>query len=164
MTESRLSIRWAVATDDAALLTLDQSAWTSEAGFPSMQTASRTTFFNERAIPDIHLVAELDGQLVGYLRLKDKYPFVEGAGILAINGFAVAPAARRLGVGKALLDAAEAEGKRRGARKLTLNVFDTNTAARRLYERQGYTIVGRARDEFLIDGRYVDDLSLAKVL
>jgi ribosomal protein S18 acetylase RimI-like enzyme len=164
VTDDHLTIRRAVETDDAALLALDLSAWTAESGFPSMSTGDREEFFNERCGPDAHLIAEYDGELVGYIRLQDKYPFVEGAGVLAVNGLAVAPSARRRGIGSALLDAVAAEGKRRGARKITLGVFATNTAAQRLYERHGYIVESRRTAEFLIGGHYIDDLGLAKFL
>jgi ribosomal protein S18 acetylase RimI-like enzyme len=164
VTADRLTIRRAVETDDAALLVLDLSAWTAESGFPSLANGDREKFFGERSGPDAHLIAEYDGELVGYVRLQDKYPFAEGAGVLAVNGLAVSPSARRLGIGSALLAAVTAEGKRRGARKVTLNVFATNTAAQRLYERHGYTVESRRTAEFLIDGRYIDDLGLAKFL
>ena len=164
LTIDRLSIRRAVETDDAALLALDLSAWTAESGFPSMTTGDRKKFFSERSGPDAYLIAEYEGELVGYVRLQDKYPFVEGAGVLAVNGLAVSPSARRLGIGSALLDAVAAEGKRRGARKITLCVFATNTAAQRLYERHGYIVESRRSAEFLIGGHYIDDLGLAKFL
>lgn len=164
VTDHRLTIRRAVETDDAALLALDLSAWTAESGFPSLTAGDRETFFSERNGPDGHLIAEYDGELVGYVRLQDKYPLIEGAGVLAVNGLAVSPKARRLGIGSALLDAVAAEGKRRGARKITLRVFATNTAAQRLYERHGYIVESRHTAEFLIDGHYIDDLGLAKFL
>lgn len=164
VTDDRLTIRRAVASDDAALLALDLSAWTAESGFPSMTAGDREGFFSERSRPDAHLIAEYDGELVGYIRLEDKYPFVEGAGVLAVNGLAISPSARRRGFGSALLDAVAAEGKRRGARKITLRVFATNTAALRLYERHGYIVESRHTAEFLIDGHYIDDLGLAKFL
>jgi ribosomal protein S18 acetylase RimI-like enzyme len=164
VTDDRLTIRRAVGTDDAALLAIDLSAWTAESGFPSFTTGEREEFFSDRSGPDAHLIAEYDGEVVGYIRLQDKYPFLEGAGVLAVNGLAVSPGARRLGIGSALLDAATAEGKRRGARKITLSVFATNTAAQRLYQRHGYIVESRRTAEFLIDGRYVDDLGMAKFL
>jgi ribosomal protein S18 acetylase RimI-like enzyme len=164
VTDDRLTIRRAVGTDDAALLAVDLSAWTAESGFPSLTTGDREEFFSERSGPDAHLIAEYDGELVGYVRLQDKYPSPEGAGVLAVNGLAVSPSARRLGIGSALLGAVTAEGKRRGARKVTLSVFATNTAAQRLYERHGYVVESRRTAEFLIEGRYIDDLGLAKFL
>lgn len=164
VTDNRVTVRRAVEADDAELLALDQASWDSDSGFPSFTTSAQVRFFSERSGPDAHLVAEHDGELVGYVRLQDKYPFVEGAGVLAVNGLAVAPKARRLGVGSALLEAVTAESRRRGARKISLNVFATNPAAQRLYERHGYVVEARRTAEFLIDGRYTDDLGLAKFL
>ena len=114
--------------------------------------------------PEAFIVAELDGRVVGYIRLQEKYPFPEGAGVLSINGLAVALNARGQGVGSVLMEAVAAEGRRRGARKIALHVHGVNTAARRLYERHGYVVEGTRPREFLIDGQYVDSLDLALML
>jgi RimJ/RimL family protein N-acetyltransferase len=45
-----------------------------------------------------------------------------------------------------------------------LHVLGSNRAAQALYERMGYVVEGRYREEFLIDGDYVDDVSLGKFL
>jgi len=50
----------------------------------------------------------------------------------------VAPGAEGGGIGRALLDAAEANARRHGAAAMTLHVIATNTRARGLYERCGY--------------------------
>lgn len=105
-----------------------------------------------------------DGVVLGYIRLQDKYPFPEGVGVLSVNGLAVAEKARGRGVGSILLTAAAEEAKRRGARKITLQVHSTNLTARRLYERHGYVLEGTHPREYLIEGRYVDSLDLAKFL
>jgi ribosomal protein S18 acetylase RimI-like enzyme len=102
--------------------------------------------------------------LVGYLRLQDKYPFPEGSGVLTINGLAVAHDARRLGVANALLEAATAEARSRGARKISLHVHSTNAPARRLYERHGYVLEGTHPNEFLIEGNFIAALDMAKTL
>ena len=47
---------------------------------------------------------------------------------------------RGKGYGRALLDAAEQEAAQRGSKAIGLNVFGTNTVARRLYESAGYEI------------------------
>ncbi len=163
MTDIRLTVRRAVESDDDALLEIDQTAWDATSGFPSYQQTAPDSFF-ARSGPEAHLVAEYDGEVVGYLRLQDKYPFPEGAGVLTINGLAVAHTNRGQGVATALLEAAAAEGKRRGARKISLHVHSTNTIARRLYERHGYVIEGTHPNEFLIDGTYIDALDMAKML
>ena len=78
--------------------------------------------------------------------------------------FTVAPADRRRGVASALLAAAEQHARDRGARKLSLRVLSTNETAMRLYERLGFQREGTLRDEFRIDGRFVDDVLMAKQL
>jgi ribosomal protein S18 acetylase RimI-like enzyme len=161
--DRQVTVRIAVEGDDAALLAIERSAWDASSGFPSYQDTLKDSFF-ERSGPEAHLVAEYNGALVGYLRLQDKYPFPEGAGVLTINGLAVAQEARRLGVASALLDAATAEGLRRGARKISLHVHSTNLPARTLYERHGYVLEGTHPNEFLIEGNYIAALDMAKTL
>lgn len=55
---------------------------------------------------------------------------------------ATAPEARRRGVGRALMDAAADEGRRRGATLVTLEVRRSNAAALALYRALGYRQVG----------------------
>jgi ribosomal protein S18 acetylase RimI-like enzyme len=81
--------------------------------------------------------------------------------VLEVSGIAVDPALRRRGVGRALVDAAIAEARARGARRLTLRVLAPNDGARRLYESAGFVVEGVQREEFLLDGSYVDDLLMA---
>jgi ribosomal protein S18 acetylase RimI-like enzyme len=161
--DHQVTVRRAVEEDDAALLTIEKISWDASSGFPSYQENLTDTFF-ARSGPEAHLVAEYDGEVVGYLRLQDKYPFPEGAGVLTINGLAVAPSARRLGAASALLEAAAAEGRRQGARKISLHVHSTNASARRLYERHGYVVEGAHPNEFLIEGALIAALDMAKTL
>ncbi|MDX6260674.1 MAG: hypothetical protein QOH84_2362 [Kribbellaceae bacterium] len=159
-----VTVRRAVEVDEAALLAIELTVWDASSGFPSMTPADKSSFFSERSGPADHLVAEDDGEVLGYIRLQEKYTFPEGDGVLSVNGLAVAKEARGRGIGAILLTAAADEGTRRGARKITLNVHGTNTVARRLYERHGYVVEGTHPREFLIDGQYVDKLTLAKDL
>ena len=77
----------------------------------------------------------------------------------------MAPTARRRGVATALLDAAVAEARRRGARKLLLRVLASNPGALALYRGYGFGIEGVLRAEFRIDdGSYTDDVVMARTL
>ncbi len=58
---------------------------------------------------------------------------------------AVAPQFRRQGVGEALVNALVASLKERGSRCLTLEVRDSNDAARALYAKLGFVEIGRRR-------------------
>ncbi|MEL6958900.1 MAG: GNAT family N-acetyltransferase [Pseudomonadota bacterium] len=55
-----------------------------------------------------------------------------------MDGIFVADAAQGQGVGTALLDAITDEAGRRGYREVRLDVIDSNTRARALYEREGF--------------------------
>jgi ribosomal-protein-alanine N-acetyltransferase len=74
---------------------------------------------------------------------------------------AVVPAARRAGLGRALLRAAEQEASTRGARTMFLEVAPGNAAAGALYAAAGYAEVGR-RPRYYPDGS--DALILARPL
>jgi ribosomal protein S18 acetylase RimI-like enzyme len=161
---AEVTVRRAVEADESALLAIELTVWDASSGFPSMTQPDKSEFFSERSGPEAHLVAEDDGEVLGYLRLQDKYTFPEGDGVLSINGVAVAKEAQGRGIGLILLTAATEEATRRGARKITLNVHGTNTVARRLYERHGYIVEGTHPREFLIEGQLVDKLTLAKFL
>ncbi len=73
------------------------------------------------------------------------------AGEAEILTFAVAPAARRQGLGRALLDAARAEAARRGATAMFLEVSRDNRAGRALYSAAGFSEVGW-RPRYYADG------------
>jgi GNAT superfamily N-acetyltransferase len=86
-------------------------------------------------------VAERDGAGpagVLYLETATDYFTQERHGHVAI--LVVSEAGEGHGVGRALLQAAEAWGVERGYRFLTLNVFGGNARARLLYERAGYAV------------------------
>ena len=59
------------------------------------------------------------------------------------------------------MSAARHEAIRRKARRITLRVLGTNTGAQALYLAHGYHIEGRLKDQFLLQGRYVDDIFMA---
>jgi len=159
-------VRPARVADQAALAELDALAWSADSGFPStMPTGTPdVTFFSASNPPEAHLVAELDGRVVGYIRLKPPTHLPENGHVMQVQGLAVRPDARRRGVAAGLLDAAEETLRGRGTRKLTLRVLSTNQAAICLYERQGFVREGTLLEEFCINGRYVDDVMMAKKL
>lgn len=84
-----------------------------------------------------------------------------------VNVFSVYVSAsyRSKGVGGKLLSAAiDWSIAQKGVRKLRLAVNIENQAARALYEKFGFEIVGQVRDEILVDGKYIDELIMEKYL
>ena len=87
----------------------------------------------------------------------------DAAALLERHGSDVRAIATRgeLGAGRALIDAAAAEARARGARRLTLRVLGPNAGARRLYESAGFVVEGIQHGEFVLEGREVDDVMMA---
>lgn len=157
-----LTVRAARAADDAPLLAIDLATWTPDVS-PAPVPADRTSFFEDQAL-DGFLVAEVDGVVAGYVSTHQDIPLPSHEHVLAINGLAVDPDMRGRGVGRGLVEAVVDLAQQRGFAKLTLRVLGPNTGARRLYERCGFVVEGVLRGEFLLDGRLVDDVLMARHL
>jgi ribosomal protein S18 acetylase RimI-like enzyme len=91
-------------------------------------------------------IAETNGNgLIGqcFVSLKRNRPeLADGIVRAYIYGFRVKPEYRNLGIGTCIMQAIEADLKKRGLQQVTLNVGKDNQHARRFYERQGYIVTG----------------------
>ncbi|EIE48710.1 GNAT family N-acetyltransferase [Salipiger aestuarii] len=91
----------------------------------------------------VTVATDPEGRRTGFIALEDGY----------VHALFIAPAHRRSGVGRALIDAA-----RRAQPRLDLWTFQSNTAARRFYESTGFVEIGRGdgsrNDEGLPDIHY----------
>ena len=137
----RHSIRAAVPAEVPALAALEQRSFAGD-------RMSARQYRRHVASPGaVVLVAHRGGLPVGsavvFLRV--------GSDLARLYSIAVDPAARGTGLGAALLAAAERAARRRGARRLRLEVRQDNPAAIRLYETRGYRRVG-ARAAYYEDG------------
>jgi len=84
------------------------------------------------------LIARADDVPVGLANCFTGFSTFAAAPLVNIHDMAVLPGHRGKGVGKALMDAVEAEALKRGACKITLEVLSGNEAAKALYEKCGY--------------------------
>jgi RimJ/RimL family protein N-acetyltransferase len=109
------------------------------------------------------LVAESENALVGRLSIaRDPHP---SSSHVADLGLMVAATHRRQGIGRALLDEAEAWARRAGVKKIELHVFPYNEGALALYEQTGYEREGYRRRHYRRpDGTLVDAILMAKLL
>ncbi|RSM39064.1 GNAT family N-acetyltransferase [Amycolatopsis balhimycina DSM 5908] len=158
-----ITIRAALADDEAVLAKLDERTWTPAVS-PAPPPQPGPPSFDDGTHPGDVLVAEHDGAVAGYVRLGEGFPIPAHRHVRVIGGLAVDPDRRRLGIARQLVDAAVAEARRRGARKVTLRVLGHNTGARRVYEQCGFVVEGVLRAEFRIDGHDVDDVLMARPL
>jgi L-amino acid N-acyltransferase YncA len=109
------------------------------------------------------IVAEVEGGIVGFARIG---PYSEREVYAGIGEHAVYVAgdARRLGVGKALLEALAGVGQEAGLYKLTSRIFATNTASIALHEAAGFTVVGVQRHHGRLDGVWRDCVLVERLL
>lgn len=163
MPDAQIRIRLATPADEPALSRLDHDTW-SYVHAVAPRPGPDEPFYRDHAGPGDHLVAELDGRLVGYLRLGFATPLASNVHVRQIRGLAVDEAARGKGVGRALIRAALERARALGARRVTLHVLAHNAAARALYAAEGFTVEGVLPEEFLLDGEYVDDVLMGQAL
>ncbi len=86
----------------------------------------------------IVLLAWSEGQAVGLVIAFEGFSTFACRPLINIHDLAVLPKFQCRGVGKALMAAVEAEAVRRGCCKLTLEVLENNSHARKLYEAVGF--------------------------
>jgi ElaA protein len=125
-----LEVRRAASADEVgAALALRRAVFCDEQGVP---LADELDGRDEEAV---HLVARAEGRVIGTCRL-----LIEPGATARLGRLAVAPEARRRGLGAALLGAAEEEARTLGARRIELAA---QVQARRLYSDRGYRTLGQ---------------------
>ncbi len=91
------------------------------------------------------LLAEHDGTAVGYALAQTVHriatPLTAARSTLVVDELGVAPSARRLGVGRALMDELDVLARELGLSRVELDVRAWNDAAARFYAAIGFTPV-----------------------
>ena len=86
------------------------------------------------------------------------------AGEATLLTIAVAPTARRLGLGRALVADFLAQSRQRQATTAFLEVAETNQAARALYAAAGFVPTGRRKGYYRATGQSVDAILMGRAL
>ncbi|HVP84639.1 MAG TPA: ribosomal protein S18-alanine N-acetyltransferase [Rhizomicrobium sp.] len=113
--------------------------------------------WDERALKDLvatgarTLLAEQDGRFAGFILFRTVSDESE------ILTLAVAPEARRSGMGRALVTQAAQQAARAGATRLFLEVGANNAAARALYAGLGFTPAGQRKGYYSTPGAPPED-------
>ncbi len=117
------------------------------AAFPESRPWSAEEFSTLMARPETILVEARDGFAIGRLLFEE-------AELLSL---AVAPAARRAGLGRRLLAQFETEAKGRGATRALLEVAEGNLAALTLYRGAGWRESARRKAYYPRPNRPAED-------
>jgi len=128
-------LRRAVADDVPAIMELERSIFVNDAWSERSMLAEVT---GEHGYYLVAFEPETPDRIDGYAGLLAPRGGTEGD----IQTIAVAPHARRRGLGRTLMLALIAETRRRGARELFLEVRADNPAAQTLYRELGFEELG----------------------
>ncbi len=109
------------------------------------------------------IVAQVDEQVVGMAHLvKGRLPKNKHVGFLGIS---ILKDFRGNGIGNAMMNYTIEWAKRQNElEKISLTVFSTNNPAINLYKKLGFTIEGRMKKHYKIEGKYIDDIAMTKFL
>jgi ribosomal protein S18 acetylase RimI-like enzyme len=110
---------------------------------PADRAAFRAAWIEKK---DVVHVARVEGELVGSYTLGPNYPGI--ASNIANAGYMVAPAHRRRGIGRALVEHSLEEARRRGFEAMMFNLVRESNPARTIYERVGFEVTGRVPGAF----------------
>ena len=111
---------------------------------------------------DFLFVAEVDGELIGFLsaakgglnRIKHRAYIVIG----------IRKAYQGQGIGHGLFQELDHWATAQKLRRLELTVMVVNIGAKKLYEKNGFVVEGIKKDAMRVDGQYVDEYYMGKVL
>lgn len=107
-------------------------------------------------------VAEDDGRLAGFLSLETSpWKSLSSTTTLMVG---VLAAYQGHGIAKQLFEHAEAWAGDQGIHRIELLVFAENATAIGLYEKLGYFREGIRKESSKIEGRYIDEIYMAKLL
>lgn len=163
-----LSMRQATLSDAAALADIHVRAW--QAGYrgllpdsllDSLSAADRLPRWRERlsGSHEIVLIAELDGQVAGWLVIgPQRDGDLEPQRVAEIYAVYVHPDYWRHGCGAALMSRAKEDLRGQGYTEASLWVLRGNQRAIRFYEAQGYQADGASKVEHNRDGVAFDEV------
>jgi RimJ/RimL family protein N-acetyltransferase len=165
-----MKIRHATPQDATALLALKR-ALDRETTFMMFEPDERTSSVDDerRALVELLtqsnstlLIAEGDGEPAGYLA-------AEGGAFRRNRHSAYLTVGVRQryagqGIGTALFQAVEAWAREQGLRRLELTVMTNNAAGLGLYRKMGFVIEGTRHDSVCVDGVFIDEYAMAKLL
>lgn len=116
------------------------------------------------ADPEVAIrVAELDGEILGFVELAPKkLPYETSAPTIELRRLYLRSKAHGRGIADALMKWALEEASARGARELILSVYVDNHRARRFYARYGFEEVGKY--DFMVGSHADEDLILRHLI
>ena len=146
------------------LLNLD-----NETKFMMFEPGERPTDINiikniiEKSIngDNLILVATNEENIVGFLSVeKGEYKRIKHTGYIVVG---IREKYRGKGIGSKLFSELDIWAIENKITRLELSVICSNTIAKHLYEKHGFKVEGIKKNAMIIDGKYIDEFSMAKI-
>lgn len=133
--------------DEESLVRLRAALWPDEEA-AGARAAARALLAGEPQglLPEAVFVAEIDGRIAGFAEVGLRSA-VDGCApdrpVGFLEGWYVAPEHRRKGLGRSLVDAAEAWCREQGCREMGSDTWSDNEVSQRAHEALGFEVVDR---------------------
>lgn len=157
-----IKIRFSTESDFQQLIDIDNKVWNKKTT-PTIIKWDSLNEFSEQNPEGSQLVAILEERVVGYLGFHHPTPLKTNQHVLEID-IAVDQHYQGKGIGRKLLDELVKMAKDKNIHKLALRVLSSNEGAIDFYKKCGFIEQGRLVKEFLIEGDFVDDLLMYKLV
>ncbi|WP_349947553.1 GNAT family protein [Lacrimispora sp. BS-2] len=111
---------------------------------------------------NLFLAAEADHEIVGYISAqKGILRRVKHSAYIVVG---IRASYQRQGIGTSFFKQLDKWANEKGVTRLQLTVMCNNDAAKHLYEKNGFTVEGIKKNSMIVDGTYVDEYYMAKLL
>lgn len=161
---NKLEIRDSLKSDAAAMMEIETLVWNDYTTPNKLEFPSEAAYLLKNP-PGSKKVAVIDNKVVGILGYNyiTQTPLASREHVWTFD-IATHPSYQRKGIGNALLTELKRLAKENKIHKLSLRVLSNNEKAIRLYTHQGFKIEGTLKDEFYLNGAFVDDILMAYFL
>lgn len=107
------------------------------------------------------LIATEENSIVGFLSVQRGVPKrIRHTGYIVVG---IREKFRGMGIGGKLFLELDVWARENNITRVELSVISSNTVAKHLYEKNGFIIEGIKKNAMIIDGKYVDEFSMAKL-
>jgi len=105
-----------------------------------------------------------DGVIVGFQNVEPFATYTDAFAHVGVIGTYVDPSGHRQGIGRLLFEATRLAAKDKGYEKFFAFVRADNVAGLAFYKRIGFEVIGTAKRQAKIKGRYIDEVMIEREL
>lgn len=138
------------------VIALENAVWSSQNTPAPLPVASKDKLIKSFENGRHFLVAKEKERILAVLDYGPLYPFPSGSHVVTF-GIAVDSSQRRKGIGKKLIQAF-LDAVKNDYQIVLIHVLSTNCPAIAFYESLSFCLEARLKQQFFLNGQYVDDL------